>query len=48
MLFRHLDEGNEKNQENSVRIADIPAEIRDGHLSNTSQRRYNLSQLVPF
>jgi hypothetical protein len=45
-LYRHLPEETEETQKTSVRVVGVPAEIRNGHLRNASQKRYLLSQLT--
>jgi hypothetical protein len=48
-LSRHLLGRTQKEyEEKSVRIVDVPAEIRTGNLPNTSQKHYRLRELVRF
>jgi hypothetical protein len=45
-LSRRFPKGTEVNHENSVRIVDIPAEIRTSNLTSTNQECRRLSQLA--
>jgi hypothetical protein len=46
VLLRHLTGVTERNHKNPVRIVYATADVQTGHLPNTSQNHYHLSQLA--
>jgi hypothetical protein len=47
-LSEHFSGRTWKSQSGSIRIVNILAEVRTGHLPNTSEKRYRLNQLPRY